>query len=382
MSSYVTYHYRIKDSKKSLKRKLLGMAGAVNVVWNFCNERQKDSLRKTGPRLNKYKMQELTNGSSTHLGIHSQTVIQVVDEFCLRRDEYRKPFLSWRTEKSLPWIPFRSGALKTLSDDVFSYCGVKFRIWKSRPLRGEVRMGSINADKRGRFYLNVTCKIESVKPESVSHLPEVGVDLGLKDAAVLSTGEKFTATRYFRQYENKLAKTQRAKKKRQFRNVHAKIVNSRKDFNHKVSHSVVNSSRAIYVGDVSSTSLIEKTNLAKSVYDVSWYQLKLFIKQKALAKGVFYTEVNEAYSTKTCSSCGARPESAPQGRAGLSVREWVCSECGSVHDRDVNAAKNILRFGHESPKILKRSTGSPRKNSRKGANDELCISPAIPVSST
>jgi transposase len=104
---------------------------------------------------------------------------------------------------------------------------------------------------------------------------------------------------------------------------------------------------AVFVGDVSSKALV-KTKMAKSVLDTGWGMLKTHLKYKASARSVVFEEVNEKYTTQKCSCCHEISENSPKGRAGLGIREWVCTGCGTLHDRDVNAAKNILRLGHQS----------------------------------
>jgi transposase len=86
--------------------------------------------------------------------------------------------------------------------------------------------------------------------------------------------------------------------------------------------------------------------MAKSVLDASWGQIKSTLEYKCANAGVIFEVINEAYSTQTCSCCGIIPDSSPKGRAGLGIRQWVCSECGAEHDRDVNASKNIAAAGH------------------------------------
>uniref|UniRef100_UPI0011AF4CAC RNA-guided endonuclease InsQ/TnpB family protein n=1 Tax=Macromonas bipunctata TaxID=183670 RepID=UPI0011AF4CAC len=114
---------------------------------------------------------------------------------------------------------------------------------------------------------------------------------------------------------------------------------------HKFSTEVVRNNAAIFVGDVASAKLV-KTRMAKSTLDAGWAMLKTMLGNKSRQAGVVFEEVNEAYTTQTCSCCGVIPASSPKGRAGLRIREWTCSECGAVHDRDVNAARNILAAGH------------------------------------
>jgi putative transposase len=114
---------------------------------------------------------------------------------------------------------------------------------------------------------------------------------------------------------------------------------------HKFSTEMVRQNAAIFVGDVASAKLV-KTTMAKSTLDAGWAMLKTMLEQKSHQAGVVFEVVNEAYTTQTCSCCGAIPASSPKGRAGLRIREWTCSECGTTHDRDVNATKNILAAGH------------------------------------
>ncbi|MDD2608283.1 MAG: transposase [Giesbergeria sp.] len=126
---------------------------------------------------------------------------------------------------------------------------------------------------------------------------------------------------------------------------HAKIKNQRKDDMHQFSTTLVRKNAAIFVGDVVSAKLV-KTKMAKSTLDAGWSSLKTMLEYKSHQAGIVFMEVNEAYSTQTCSCCGSIPASSPKGRAGLGIRAWTCSDCGAAHDRDVNAARNILAAGH------------------------------------
>ena len=114
---------------------------------------------------------------------------------------------------------------------------------------------------------------------------------------------------------------------------------------HQFSHKLVNEHAAIFVGNVNAKALAQ-TRLAKSVLDASWTTLRTMLKYKCENAGVCYEEVNEAYTTQTCSCCGSR-SSSPKGRTGLGIREWTCQGCGTTHDCGVYVAKNILALGHE-----------------------------------
>jgi putative transposase len=203
----------------------------------------------------------------------------------------------------------------------------------------ELGTGSFSEDSRGRWYLNVTVKVR--KPEASASTKSVGIDLGLKDFLSTSDGVKVEAQRFYRDMQGKLAVAQRANKKQRVKAIHAKIANRRKDALHKLSTRLVAEHGAIFIGDVNASGLA-KTRMAKSVLDAGWSAFRTMLQYKCDDAGVWFEEVREAYSTQTCSECGS--VSGPKGIAGLGIRGWTCS-CGSVHDRDINAARNLLAAG-------------------------------------
>ena len=183
-----------------------------------------------------------------------------------------------------------------------------------------------------------------MQAKASSGTASIGIDLGLKEAAVASDGQRIVG-RFYRQLEGDLGLAQRAGKKQRTKAIHAKIANQRKDMLHKFSTALVKDYGAIFVGDVASAKLV-KTKMAKSTLDAGWASLKTMLEYKSHQAGIVFEVVNENYTTQTCSCCGVIPASSPKGRAGLRIREWVCSGCGAVHDRDINAARNILAAGH------------------------------------
>ena len=119
---------------------------------------------------------------------------------------------------------------------------------------------------------------------------------------------------------------------------------------HKFTTELVQNNSLIVVGNVSGSALA-KTKMAKSVLDAGWFMLKTQLDYKSKGMLVEFVEVNEKYTTQMCSSCGEISVNSPKGRAGLEIREWACAECGTLHDRDINAAKNILRLGHQTLEV-------------------------------
>ena len=338
-----TYAYRVKDS--SCARILEELAKSVNIVWNFCNETQRKAVRWHRRWPTGFDLNNLSAGSSKELGLHSQTVQAVAEQYAENLRTSKRRGLRWRGKRCLAWIPFKARGV-TVVGDVVTYCRQAYRFWRSRPLEGVIKTGSFSQDARGRWYVNFQCEVAAAEPVSAERAERAGgIDLGLKYLATLSTGEKVGAPRFFRSLEPRLAVAQRAGKKKRARALHARIKNSRKDFLHKLSTRLVMEFGMIFVGNVSSSKLA-KTCMAKSVLDAGWGMLRAMLGYKAVARRVRYEVVNEAYSTRTCHTCGAL--SGPQGLAGLEVREWVCDGCGVSHDRDVNAARKILRLGHQS----------------------------------
>ena len=341
-----TLRLRIKDKHA---RVLSAMAREVNQVWNFCNETSRRAIRERHQWLSGYDLQKLTNGYSKCDGIHigSPTVQQVCEDYAKARKQFKKAKLRWRVSNpqsskySLGWIPFKARALQYKAGQI-AFAGQKFSLWDSYGLADyELRAGSFSEDSRGRWYLNVVVKVQA---KGSSATASVGIDLGLKEVAVASNGQRIEG-RFYRKLEADLGIAQRAHKKRRVKAIHAKIANQRKDALHKFSTALVRENAAIFVGDVASAKLV-KTKMAKSALDAGWSSLKTMLEYKSHQAGIVFEVVNESYTTQTCSCCGSIPASSPKGRAGLRIREWTCSECGAVHERDVNAARNILAAGH------------------------------------
>ena len=341
-----TLRLRIKDKHRSV---LSAMACEVNQVWNFCNETSHRAIRERRQWLSGYDLQKLTNGFSKCEGVQigSPTVQQVCEDYAKARKQFKKAKLRWRVSNpqsskySLGWIPFKARALQYKAGQI-QFAGQRFNLWDSYGLADyEMRAGSFSQDSRGRWYLNVVVKVQA---KASAGTASVGIDLGLKEAAVTSTGERIEG-RFYRKLECQLGIAQRAHKKQRVRAIHAKIANQRKDLLHQFSTKLVRENAAIFVGDVASEKLV-KTKMAKSTLDAGWASLKTMLEYKSHQAGIVFEVVNESYTTQTCSCCGAIPASSPKGRAGLRIREWTCSECGAVHERDVNAARNILAAGH------------------------------------
>lgn len=349
-----TLRVRVKDKHSKV---LSQWAFEVNQVWNAANALSAEYSWVPIPgvgfmncQTSEYDLNKELRSirKERGLSIGAATVQSVIAQHAKSRRQFKRNKLQWRcssgSKRALGWIPFKAAGVKLVNGQI-RFCGKFFGIWDSYGIKDvELGTGSFSEDARGRWYFNTTVKVE-VKPSEGR--VSVGIDLGLKTAATCSDGTLLERRRITDEFANKLAKAQRANKTKLIKTIHAKIKNSRNDAIHKFSTMMVENYGAIFMGDVSSSRLA-KSRMAKSVLDTGWGMLKTQLEYKANARSVVYQEVNEKYTTQTCSSCGIISASSPKGRAGLGIREWTCAGCGTTHDRDINAAKNILRLGHQA----------------------------------
>lgn len=349
-----TLKVRVKDKHSKV---LSRMAFEVNQVWNAANELSANYSWVPIPGVgfmncntSEYDLQKELKSIREERGltIGAATVQSVIAQHAISRKQFKKNKLQWRassgSRRALGWVPFKAAGVKLVNGQI-RYCGEFFGVWDSYDLsRYTMGTGSFSQDSRGRWYFNTTVKVETKPSEGKT---SVGIDRGLKTIATCSDGTVLERRRITDEFAKELASAQRASKKKRIKAIHAKIKNSRNDAIHKFTTSMVENFGAIFVGDVSSKKLV-KTRMAKSVLDTGWGMLKTQLEYKAMARSVVFEEVNEKYTTQACSGCGCISHNSPRGRAGLAIREWSCPECGELHDRDVNAAKNILRLGHQS----------------------------------
>src|SRR4029077_4856531 len=344
----LTYRYRVKDktSAKHLRR----MAGAVNYAWNYCCETQREAQRRRARWPSKFDFVRLMTGAAAELGIHSDTLGAVAREFTdSRHDAKRCPKWRSRQRGSLGWVPFNAARAFKIDQASGSVVilGRKYRLWYSRPIPadGKIKTACFSEDARGRWYFNVNVEVEKAIAKDG---PTVAIDLGLKDLATLSDGRKIEMPAFYRQHEAALVQAQRRGQKRRTTSLHAKIKNSRKHFLHEHSTRIVREHGHVIVGDVNATKLTQ-TRMAKSVLDAGWSMFRNQLRYKALRHGAVFEVVSERLSTQTCSGCGAL--GGPKGIAGLGIRHWTCEHCGASHDRDVNAARNLLAGAERRPLV-------------------------------
>ena len=169
----------------------------------------------------------------------------------------------------------------------------------------------------------------------------IGIDPGYKDTVVLSTGEKISLPKEFLRKQERIAQAQRGKRKRLTARLQERIKNRRKDNNHKLSRRLVEENALIAFSKDNIKGIAK--SYGKSVAESGHYQLRHMLSYKCTTSGRKFVEVESEGSTMTCSHCLAK--TGPTGKVGLSVRQWECTGCGVLHDRDQNAAINTLIVG-------------------------------------
>jgi putative transposase len=338
--------------KLKVRRESYGWLSAaaieVNQTFNFCNEASWLAITRTDRKrkwLSGFDLCSLTAGASKYFErIGADTIQRVCIEYAQRRAQCRRRKLRWRVSRgarrSLGYVPFKAASLKR-KGRALRFCGKTFRVFEAQRLEGVTwQQGCFAQDAVGDWWLCLPVEYEA-EPK-VAPDEWVGIDLGLKEIAVASEGERLECGRFYRSLEAKIAQAQRRGHRRQAKRLHRKATRRRADALHNFSREIVNRYQYIVVGDVSSLKLV-KTRMAKSVLDSSWGMLKRMLQYKGEHAGRSVVVVSERNTTRACSFCGTL--SGPAGKDMLGVRQWDCSECGAEHDRDENASRNILLAG-------------------------------------
>lgn len=253
----------------------------------------------------------------------------------------------------------KSRASATYTRSAFSYRDGTLKLAKmgepldirwSRLIPSAPSTVTISRDAAGRWFVSMLCE------QTIMPLPKsdqaVGVDLGLTSLVILSTGEKIANPRHEQRDRKRLARAQRelsrkqkgsanrAKARIKVARVYARITDRRTDFLHKLSTRLVRENQTVVIEDLAVRNIVRNHSLARAISDASWSQLRTMLEYKAGWYGREVVAIDRFFpSSKLCGSCGALNEKMP-----LNIREWECA-CGAVHDRDVNAARNILAAG-------------------------------------
>jgi putative transposase len=351
------YKFRLYPTKEQEGR-IQFTVERCRLLYNRLLDERRVAYETAQTTLNYYDQANTFNERKSHIPALKQVHSQVLQDVAKRLDKAFQAFFRRVKAGEKPGYPrFKSVGRYdsfTYPQGGYSLNGSKLKLSKigdvkiklHRQPQGKVKTCTIIV-KNGKYYACLSCEVESVQLPSCSR--SVGVDLGVKHLAITSDGEFYDHPKFLRESEGKMRRKQRVvsrRKKgshrrrkaiRELSKLHEYIANQRKDYAHKVSRKLVNKYGLIAFENLNTQGMVKNHHLAKSIVDASWNQLVTFTAYKAEEAGRGVVLVDPKNTSQLCSNCG---EMVPKK---LSERTHHCEHCGYVQDRDINAAKNILK---------------------------------------
>lgn len=355
------FRFRLYPNKEqeTLLRKTLGSA---RFVWNYFLDLRQKSWKQENKSLSYYdtaKILTQLKKEPEYSWLSEVSIIPLRYSIYELDGTYKKFF---KGNCGYPNFKKKSGTNSIgLDTSAFSIKNGKFFIAKNKqplnirfhrqlPQNQEIKYIHITREPSGKWYVSFNLEV-SVQPLPPSQ-NQIGIDLGITTFATTSNGDKIKSPDLKKEYQKlkklqkKLSKKQKGSNNRykarlKVARQHERIKFIRLNFHHQVSRKLVNENQVIVLEDLKIKNMVKNRKLSRAISEQGWYQFRMFLEYKCDWYGRELIIINQWYpSSKTCSSCGSIQTKMP-----LSVREWTCPDCGLVHDRDVNAAKNILAVG-------------------------------------
>jgi putative transposase len=358
------FQYRLYPTKKQ-EASLNETLDACRWLYNHLLATRKTAYEQRGESLSLYQQQEtfslLKAEHPTLKGVHSQVLQNVAvridlafKAFFRRWKAGEKPgFPRFRGTERYDSFTFPQSGFSITHDNRIALSKIgRIKMVYHRPIKGKVKTCTIRRSATGKWYVSFSVECEPLRLEPVA--TSVGIDVGLKTFATLSTGEEIANPRFFRQEEKALAKVQRKhnkltqgtpvrrKHRKVIARVHERIKFRRENFTHQESRQIIDRFGVICVEDLQVNCMVHHHGLAKSIADAAWSAFFAQLSSKAEEAGRAFVKVNPAYTSQTCSRCGYRQ------KMPLSERVYHCPCCLLAIDRDLNAARNICAVGRHS----------------------------------
>src|SRR6266487_2675422 len=362
MKQKKAYKYRICPTDEQ-KQMLAHTFGCCRYVYNWALRKRTDAYYQEGKRLYYEQMSQaltLLKKQDDHVWLNEvssvplQQSLRHLDRAFLNFFEGRADYPTFKKKHGPQAATYASSAFKWDGTNLtLAKMDTPLDIHWSRPLPKGCKPSSVTITKdcADRYFVSLLVE-EDITPLPVVN-KQVGLDLGLKSMVITSDGHTFGNPKFFVKDEKKLAKAQRrlAKKKKGSKNrakarlkvarLHAKIADRRRDYQHKLSTQIIRENQIVCVESLQVKNMVKNHCLAKAISDVGWSEFVRQLEYKAEWYGRTLVKIDQWYpSSKRCFACGYILDSL-----SLDVREWVCPECGVHHDRDINAAQNILAAG-------------------------------------